>query len=123
MSAAVLREAAALMRSRAEAVTSGAQWTDGNYWITDYDPSDPSGQTAMQRLIGGMDAPDHEHYSSWHPAVALAVADWLDGVALYVEAKDDEEYFDLDGDPIAPEDTHAIGSALKVARAYLGSAS
>lgn len=51
---------------------------------------------------------------------ALAVADWLDGVALFLEAKDDEECFDLDGDPIAPEDTHAIGSALTVARALLG---
>jgi hypothetical protein len=48
------------------------------------------------------------------------VADWLDGCALFEEARDEEEWLDLDGDPIAPEDTHAIGSALKVARAYLG---
>lgn len=81
MSAERLREAAALMRSRAEAATSGAQWTGSHYWIEDYDPSDPSGQTSMQRLIGGMDAPDSDHYSSWHPAVALAVADWLDRTA------------------------------------------
>jgi hypothetical protein len=63
--------------------------------------------------------------SAWHRErdLHLAVADWLDGVALFVEARDDEEMFDLDGDPIAPEDTHAIGSALKVARAYLGESS
>lgn len=64
--------------------------------------------------------PYADHIASWPPVVALAVADWLDGVALFVEAKDDEEYFDLDGDPIAPEDTHAIGSALAVTDAYLG---
>jgi hypothetical protein len=68
-------------------------------------------------------AAECDHLSGWTQETALAVAEWLDGVALFVEAKDDEEYFDLDGDPIAPEDTHAIGSALDVARAYLGGAS
>jgi hypothetical protein len=65
------------MRARAESVTSGAQWTGGHYWITDYDPSDPSGQTAMQRLIGGMDGPDADHYSALTPPVALVIADAL----------------------------------------------
>lgn len=82
MSAEVLRRAASLMRKRAEAaLAGGAQWTGQHYWVSDYDPSDPSGQTAMQRLVGGMDAPDCDHYSSWHPAVALAVADLLVRVA------------------------------------------
>lgn len=53
------------------------------------------------------------------PDVALGMADWLDWVALFVAAMEDEEWHDLDGDPIAPEDTHAIGSALRVARAVL----
>ena len=104
MSASVLRQAAALMRERAQAVTSGAQWTDGHYWIADYDPSDPSGQTGMQRLIGGMDAPDHQHYSSWHPAVAHVVADWLDIIA--------------DRDPLGQ--SVEAEPALAVARTYLG---
>jgi hypothetical protein len=53
----------------------------------------------------------------------LAVADWLDGAANYAEAREGEQWIDLDGDPIAAEDTHAIGSALAVARAYLRSPS
>ena len=80
--AAGLRGVAKLMRERAEIVErGGAQWTGSHYWVTDHDPSDPSGQTAMQRLVGGMDEPDCDHYSAWHPAVALAVADWLDNAA------------------------------------------
>lgn len=112
MSAAeTLREAAALMRERAEMVTSGAQWTDGHYWITDYDPSDPSGQTAMQRLIGGMDSPDAGHYSSWHPAVALAVADWLDHCAQFARWREH-----VGDGPTAD----LIDRAVATATAYLG---
>lgn len=124
MSADELRRAASLMRGRAEAAGEwNADVAPGDslhLWVTDYDPSDPTGQTAMQRLVGGADAPWSEHIAAADPPFMLAVADWLDGVALFMEAKADEEYFDLDGDPIAPEDTHAIGSALAVARAYLG---
>ncbi len=98
----MLREAAALMRSRADGVTHGAQWTGNHYWITDH------GQTAMQRLIGGMDSPDDAHYySSWQPAVALAVADWLESVANLQDFGDS-------GGPLMQ--IHA----LTVARAYLG---
>ncbi len=118
MSAQELRQAAALIRERAEAAEaqSGPEWycrtqANGCAWI----------EPAHIAVHGYGSAA--EHIASWHPAVAVLAADWLDGVALLVEAKDDEEYFDLDGDPIAPEDTHAIGSALNVARAYLGSES
>lgn len=140
----LLRRAAALMRERAKAATKGAQWSGGKYWIPDYDPSDPTGQTAMQRLIGGMDESDAEHYSRWHPDMALMVADWLEDVA-----KDWDENTTIDspevGDymPPAPKATWcdwcdgAIDSehystadqrcdcyrwprALAVARTYLG---
>ena len=100
----LLRRAAALMRERAEA--AGSEWNADvepgdslHLWVTDCDPSDPTGETAMQRLVGGADAPWSEHIASWHPAVALAVADWLDEVGA------------TDDDAIA---------ALAVARAYLG---
>jgi hypothetical protein len=51
---------------------------------------------------------DAEHIASWHPAVALAVADWLDKLADFcAEAKPDPA-------------SHWIAPALKIARAYLG---
>lgn len=109
MSAETLRRAAALMRERAEA--AGRDWNADcepgdslHLWVTDYDPSDPTGQTAMQRLVGGADAPWSEHIASWHPAVALAVADWL-------------EYVADQGDRAA---INHRARALAVARAYLG---
>jgi hypothetical protein len=87
VSAEILREAAALMRERAtHPDISASPWAasphgdvhDGGYlWVCD----SQSGETA-------------EHIASWHPAVALAVADML-------------------------EDT-SRRKALAVARAYLG---
>ena len=114
MTAETLRRAAALMRERAEA--AGRDWNADcepgdslHLWVADHDPRDPSGQTATQRLVGGADAPWSEHIASWHPTVALAVADWLDAYAERLEVLG-----------------HAIGSnhgqALAVARAYLGEA-
>jgi len=91
MSAAVLREAAALMRERAEAAASnlGQPATDPNTW----------------RGIGtGYREPIKEHIASWHPAVALAVADWLDLMTQPGRGDDPDEW----------------DAAHAVARAYLG---
>lgn len=86
MSAEILRKAASLMRERAEAATPGP-------WI----PFDA----------------DADHIASWHPAVALAVADWLDATA------DD---WDRSTAPIPVSDIRLDArAALAVARAYLGS--
>ena len=107
MSAETLRKAASLMRERAEATTPDAAWTEGHYWIADYDMhGDP-----VQTEIGGMGgAGDAAHYSSWHPAVALAVADWLEQAAIHFEGGS------LTVHPMAKR-------AIAVARAYLGEAS
>lgn len=106
-----LRRAAALMRERAEVTAStGAQWNGSHYWVEDYDPSDPSGQTSMQVLRGGMDAPDCDHYSSWHPDVALAVAGLLDAQAAICE--EHGAFFDIE--------VLRDACALAVARTYLG---
>lgn len=107
MTAELLREAAALMRERAEAATGMA-----HRWVA------LGGSVAVGRVFCGQvmvaktdetlgGAPfNAEHIASWHPAVALAVADWLDSAASgYVEAE-----------PL-------IDAALVVARAYLGRAS
>lgn len=100
----ILCRAAALMRERAEAATPG-QWT-----VT-------FGFVGARRVpfvsIPGQDGArmprqdDAEHIAAWHPAVALAVADWLD-----LEAE-----FATGADPGL-----ASNEALAVARAYLGEA-
>ena len=113
MSGDLLRKAATLMRERAKAVTPGATWTGGHCWITDHDPSDPSGQTAMQREIGGVSSDgDAEHIASWHPAVALAVAGWLEATAREFDALG---HLHLDEHPVDGRRT----AGLAVARAYL----
>ena len=111
MSAELLREAAALMRQRAEAATEGP-WSltyiseaavpsqhavDRHYVMGCFDgnPKNPTGPAAMCEFPA-----DADYIASWHPAVALAVADWLDNAA---------RIWPFDGPP-----------ALAVARAYLG---
>lgn len=104
MSADLLREAAAKMRERAEAATaqSGPDWAyrahvGGYVWL------EPAhiGMHGYQSTAA--------HIASWHPAVTLAVADWLDRVG----ADADAENYDPD----------EFESALAVARAYLGGSS
>lgn len=78
------REAARLMRERAEAATPGP-WGDptevhyGDFgW---YVHGSPAGET--EDTPRGQN--DAAHIASWHPAVALAVAAWLDDVATDAE--------------------------------------
>ena len=96
MTAEKLREAARSMRSRAEKVFA----PDGDdhlaSWAEEYGPA--AGMNALER-------DEAEFVASWHPAVALAVADWLESEAGYVERH-------------APSDL-TTGHALAVASAYL----
>jgi hypothetical protein len=121
MSADVLRRAAALMRERAAGATAvwGAErWKafhaehpysngvrtpdlDRHYVGTD----DEHGSILLSS--GWDETQIVDHAASWHPAVALKVAAWLDSEAAVVE---------LDGGRpvlLSPQ-------ALAVARAYLG---
>lgn len=107
MSAELLREAAALMRERAEA----AEW-QSHRWATG--PDEMHGPSRMlvhpydsDSVVAFTSADEAPHIASWHPTVALAVADWLDAVT------DDQN---ADFDLINSEGY----SALTVARAYLG---
>jgi hypothetical protein len=105
MSAELLREAAALMRERAEAATAGpwecvlGEISAGN--AADY-------TDVAVAVIGpkGDDRQDDnaEHIASWHPAVALAVADWLEQESRVT----------------CHSDNPTRTQALAVARAYLG---
>jgi hypothetical protein len=86
MNAGLLREAAALMRERAEAActfTGEARWA-----FTHLGWNDVQGETytvsdtfANVRVAEVSEENTADYIASWHPAVALAVADWLDGLA------------------------------------------
>ena len=120
MSADTLRRAAALMRERAEAATNypwaasdpGTQWRHYDGQVTaigfpdDFDPS----------ICDALDNDDAQHIASWHPAVALAVADWLDDTA-----NANERLAPLAA--LTPRGDVTNRKALAVARAYLGSES
>lgn len=129
-----LREAARLMRERAEAATPGPwdrpltvryknvvtawkpadeprrEWLDGRpeRCAVVTTPTWDTGKFMRQR--GGRDL---EHIAAWHPGVALAVADWLDGEASFRVAAHD---FGLTGGAV----TLGPDPALAVARAFLG---
>ena len=105
MSAETLRRAASLMRERAEAasrepaylddhwVYEGGEDGDGIFWAVTRN----KGDTVAASLFPKVSA----HIASWHPAVALAVADWLEIMAT-------------------PHAEGYRGPAVAVARAYLG---
>lgn len=119
MSAEILREAAALMRERAEAATEGIcpEWTrvavrhiarncdmecyheDADPMVAKYHADDDYRQT-WDRYD------DAEHIASWSPDVALAVADWLEEVHVNLSTYN--------------ATTATAHRALTVARAYLG---
>lgn len=126
MTAELLREAAALMRRRAEAATPGP-W-ESSVWDSglSYRALNAS---VITSLMGdsvanadydgyaegphGAEGADAAHIASWHPLVALAVADWLDSAA---REHDEAECFAFE----PPNGCHEAHRALAVARAYLG---
>ncbi len=110
-----LRAAARLMRERAQAATPGpwdraedvalGRGHEGNFlanWQGEYLRG--VGDTGD----GAQADADAVHIASWHPAVALAVADWLDRYAGVTDRNPE----------LAPN-----SPALDVARAYLSEAS
>lgn len=69
------------MRSRAEAANEGPWAPETNHSGYHQDIWSELGAGRRFQLGGDFVPPDAEHIASWHPAVALAVADWLDSVA------------------------------------------
>lgn len=109
MTAETLRSAAAKIRERAEAATPGPWFVPGadDEYVG---PADVvgDGEPGDRYIICEHAGVDAEHIASWHPAVALAVADWLEHEAGYVG-----EGLECDG---------TTAHALAVARAYLNTA-
>lgn len=114
MSPDVLRRAAALMRERAEAASPSPWRLECSEMCANVIEADDDEQ-AVASTWAPSSLPDNDyrreegnaaHIASWDPAVALAVADWLDYMSK------------------AHEDGYLKGShALVVARAYLGETS
>jgi hypothetical protein len=108
MSADLLRRAAKEMRERAEAATPGPYYVQPNDLIGGFmvrDEAEPP-STGHGRDVGDfMTVDDCRHIASWHPAVALAVADWLENEAELEEGWSAYE---------------AVPQCVAVARAYLG---
>jgi hypothetical protein len=105
--AALLRQAASLMRERADQAPPGpwaaldggvASLADEGFW-----PVDTTGINE-----DGIDRATRVHIASWHPLVALAVADLLDKIAWMGE---------LDADMLSRV---GCDEAIAIARAYLG---
>lgn len=101
MSAELLREAAALMRARAELASPSPWKADGEDISLGPDPYNLAAITCSRNVEA-----DAEHIASWHPAVALAVADWLDDAVAVWAA-------------LLPYRERERLTALAVARAYL----
>ena len=109
-----LRAAAKLMRERAEAATPGPWEPDPGNNVSDNVRADGrlvidgGGYARLDGskpvVYGAALTADAAHIASWHPAVAAAVADWLDRFA----------------DPVYCYGPVEYDSALNIARAYLG---
>jgi hypothetical protein len=105
VSTETLRKAAALMRERANAardVTGASDW----HIATAYEDgwSCYAVRSSGGRVSSLSAEEEATHIASWHPAVALAVADWLGSLSYADERANAADYQD----------------ALTVARAYLG---
>lgn len=93
MTADLLRRAATKAREVAEDATAGTWWAGGVWWDTSVDgegrkvhkpmPTVGHGGTGADLIACTFrkDQADAAHIALWHPAVALAVADWLDAQA------------------------------------------
>jgi hypothetical protein len=89
MSASTLRAAAALIRQRAHDA-SASPWTvdsgpeegaDVICWLEDDDPDyNGTAVAAADICYGACNEPDAAYIASWHPTVALAVADLIDTI-------------------------------------------
>ena len=100
------------MRERAEVATPGPWGYYGHSIIRPAELKDgkaPSYSAAYHQE-------DAEHIASWHPAVALAVADWLDDHAETIELFAARE---IPGSAWSMNWQTSHNHALTVARAYL----
>lgn len=132
MSADRLRQAATLLRERAEAATPGPWRSEpkprradvrGLPENTSYDYRGDSVATAASGEFGACRPEDAAFIATMDPTVSLAVAAWLDDMAVGWNWDDDgREHLDADDNPLTLDesmDSHAV----KIADAVLAEAS
>ncbi|GAB3776628.1 hypothetical protein FB382_003921 [Nocardioides ginsengisegetis] len=110
MTAEILRRAAALMRERASRAEA-RRW----YPSDEHDGMDEiHWWDITAALPGDDDDPINEFVDSWHPTVALAVADWLDSEVMAFDLLYVAGYTKVEAAKTLSR------HALTVARAFLG---
>ena len=125
--AETLRRAAKLMRERAGAATPGPWFTrsDGDWYVC----SNAFGlvstgihdEPSMGHLVNvERDHRDAAHIASWHPGVALAIAELLDLTAEAIENIPGLGRGHVDGGPCDDYACMLKHKALTAARIYLG---
>lgn len=106
MSAARLREAAKVLRERAEAATPGPWVTHpvgaradvrGLPENTSHDYRGNAVATAGDSEFGACPAKDAHYIATMHPGVGLALADWLEAQGTHVGSYYCETQCELDG--------------------------
>ena len=133
MSAEMLRKAAKEMRERAEAAPT-APWTCRE--TTHGDPANGPTHMVVENSHGLISDHDYDrwggtsavHIASWHPAVALAVADWLEAEAdefekLAAQSTAINLLLEFADETVAARigiGYNTLTQALAVARAFLG---
>ena len=120
--AETIRRAAALMRERAEAAPKGPwRMKRGHLGGHPQYISDPGGFTVAECWEDAETAPAASvHIASWHPLVALAVADWLEAEAVQYDELAASPYGAEGAAFVAGDFGGDVDPALKAARAYLG---
>lgn len=122
MSAEVLRRAADLMRERAQGARAG-RWSsaesslhpDARLVLANW--HEPVRVATCSGSLPEGNALNAEHIASWHPVVALRVADWLYACASAIDKRDDPLHVGgCDPGHRVPDEF----AALAVARTYLG---
>jgi len=125
--AETLRSAAALMRERAEKATRGPWRPVAGIWGSETFaavigrggvPEDAETWLMATGRGGLSQEADADHAASWHPLVALAVADWLESTAT--DADDARLMADRTWSYGYCDSPAGIEAALKIARPYLG---
>lgn len=104
------------MRERAEAAqpaTDGPSWIvdRGNRWANDNEVFSGPESPRSHDVATATDGATAEHIASWHPAVALAVADSFDAAAAVIEG--------AGSGPLAMAMRAIAEPQIKAARAYL----
>lgn len=115
-----IRRAAALMRQRADAATPGP-WAPGGPHIHPWELVVDHQLPLVEFTSDEHGRANAAHVASWHPAVALAVADWLEVAARdhrpipTVTTPSFQKCVTCGKDPCP-----TLAGAAAVARAYLG---